>query len=96
MPRSVRIITGLLLAVVAGVSVFIVVLIATGVGPGWPRLPKQTTATVLEINREAVSVQASRDIDILRPFAGLTSTAACMNNERHGAEAVRIWCLGVR
>jgi len=60
MPRFAKIVIGLLLAIIAGVSVFIVVLIATGVGPGWPRLPKQTTATVLRIEREAVSVEAPR------------------------------------
>lgn len=60
MTRFVKMVIALLLAIVAGVSVFIVILIATGVGPGWPRLPKQTTATVLRIDREAVSVQAPR------------------------------------
>jgi hypothetical protein len=55
-----NIVIGLVLAVVAGVSVFIVVLIANGVGPGWPRLPRQTAATVLRIDGEAVGVQAPR------------------------------------
>jgi hypothetical protein len=60
MARLAKILIGLLLAVVAGVSVFFVVLIATGVGPGWPRLPKPTTATVLRVDREAVGAQAPR------------------------------------
>lgn len=60
MPRLAKIVLGLLLAIVAGVSVLVVILIATGAGPGLPRLPKQTTATVLRIDREAVSVQAPR------------------------------------
>lgn len=60
MPRFIRITIGLLSAVVAGVSVFLLILIVTGVGPGRPRLPKQTTATVVRIERENVSVRSPR------------------------------------
>lgn len=60
MPSPIRIVVGLVPAIVAGLSVFMLILIATGVGPGRPWLPRRTTATVLTIKRENVSVQAPR------------------------------------
>lgn len=60
MQRSVETVIGSLLAIIAGVCIFILVLIVTGVGPGWPRIPRRTTATVLTIDRESASTHSPR------------------------------------
>jgi hypothetical protein len=48
-----KIVGASLSAVVAGLAVFLLFLLATGLGPGYPRLPRRTTAQVLQIHGEA-------------------------------------------
>jgi hypothetical protein len=49
----VKIVGASLAAIVAGLSVFLLFLLVTGLGPGFPRLPRRTTAKVLQIHGEA-------------------------------------------
>jgi hypothetical protein len=60
MRRTLKVMLALCAAIVAGGSLFMVLLIVTGAGPGVPRLPKRTSATILPVHRELVSLREPR------------------------------------
>src|SRR5689334_15201235 len=55
MPRLVKTFLGSIALLIAGFALFFLCLIVIGAGPSWPRVPSQTLATVLHINRRSVS-----------------------------------------